>query len=425
MVATIAASCSRGPEAPSPRITEKLRTSEESNMASGDFVAVKGPQFVVRHQPHAFSGVNFWAATNLAVAGPDGDRDRLLAELDHLVRLGVTHLRVMASSEGPDTEPFRLVPAMLVAPDRYNHAVLDGLDYLVSECGKRRIHLVMVLTNFWEWSGGMAQYVSWHESSEIPYPGTHDWKEFTRYASRFYGCAPCQDWYRQHIATLVSRVNPYTGLAYRDDPTVFAWELANEPRLYPESWIDDTAAFIKALDPNHLVTTGSEGEVGGAFVATHDGEHIDYATLHIWPQNWGWFDPQHPETFARTMDEALSYLEEHVAAARQLNKPLVLEEFGLAREWHPSHGGYDPNAATTLRDRFFRTLFDQVYASARQGGPLAGDSLWAWSGQGRPGDTWIGDPPHEEPGWYSVFDSDATTLEILEAHARRMAEVGR
>jgi hypothetical protein len=33
----------------------------------------------------------------------------------------------------------------------------------------------------------------------------------------------------------VTRVNSVTGVAYRDDPTIFAWELINEPRVPQDS----------------------------------------------------------------------------------------------------------------------------------------------------------------------------------------------
>jgi hexosaminidase len=377
------------------------------------FVTVENGRFMLGGQPHVFTGVNFWQAMNLGV---EGNREQLLAELDRLQALGVTNVRVMAASEGPNGEPQRMAPALMTAPGQYDPAVLDGLDFLLAELGRRDMRAVMVLNNFWHWSGGMAQYVSWAEGSAIPYPG--DWEQFQAYAARFYDCADCQRWYRQHIEALIKRTNPTTGLPYRDDPAIFAWELANEPRRYPQRWIDDTAAFIKTLDPNHLVTTGVEGELPWReqdFRAAHDGLDIDYATVHIWPQNWGWYDPQQPASYEAAEAKALAYLREHAAMAAELGKPLVLEEFGLARDYTPLADILDPASPTTLRDRFFTALFAEVSASAAAGGPLAGHNLWAWSGQARPGDPWVGDPPHEEPGWYSVYDSDASTLALLAA----------
>ena len=83
-----------------------------------------------------------------------------------------------------------------------------------------------------------------------------------------------KQWYKDYISHLLNRVNFYTGIAYKDDPTIFAWELANEPRCqgsdpYPTSpncdaalitnWVSEISAYIQALDTNHLVGVGDEG----------------------------------------------------------------------------------------------------------------------------------------------------------------------
>jgi hypothetical protein len=36
--------------------------------------------------------------------------------------------------------------------------------------------------------------------------------------------------YRDHITAVTHRVNSLTGVRYRDDPTIMAWNLLNEPR---------------------------------------------------------------------------------------------------------------------------------------------------------------------------------------------------
>lgn len=419
-LALLAAGCSPGPAA-SP--TPAGAPGHQSNTsAAPGFVAVRDGRFSLDGQPYYFVGVNFWQGMNLGVDGPDGNRALLAQELDHLQALGVTNLRAMAASEGPNTEPYRMVPALMPSPGVYDESVLDGLDYFLAQAGLRGMKVVLVLNNYWQWSGGMAQYVAWDEGSAIPYPG--DWGAFMDYAARFYRCEQCQAWYHAYIETLIERTNPYTGLKYRDDPAIFAWELANEPRRYPAGWIDSTAAFIRALDPNHLITTGSEGSPPGErqdFAGTHSGPDIDYATIHIWPQNWGWYDPASPSSYDQAEVRAILYFQNHDYEAAALGKPLVLEEFGLARDWEPLRDLYDPNAPTVYRDRFFTALFAQVHASASAGGAAAGDNFWAWSGRSRPGYPWVGDPPHETPGWYSVYDRDESTLAILAAHAAEMA----
>lgn len=392
--------------------------------AAGPFVKVEGGRFTLEGKPHVFVGANFWQGMNLAVDGPSGDRPRLLRELDRLRDLGVTNLRVMASSEGPNTEPYRMVPALMTAPGEYDGSVLDGLDFLLAEMGKRGMRAVMVLNNFWQWSGGMAQYVSWHEKSPIPYPG--DYETFIAYVARFYGYPECQDGFRDHIAMVVGRTNPYTGRKYRDDPAVFSWELANEPRRYPQSWIDETAAYIHSLDPNHLVTTGSEGappgEPGQDFAATHRSPGIDYATIHIWPQNWGWYDPKRPATYkAMAEPRAAAYFRKLADETRALGKPLVLEEFGLARDWSTKKNNLDPASTTATKDLYYAALYKLVEGSMAAGGPCQGDNFWAWAGEARPGMSWVGDPPHEPAGWYSVYDADLSTLALIRSHAAAVA----
>jgi len=408
---------------------------------NNDFITVNITHFELNGHAFYYVGTNFWYGLNLGSTGPGGDRARLHRELDLLKAIGITNLRIMAGSEGPDIEPWRMVPSLQTSPGVYNLDVLDGLDYLLKAMGERSLRAVMCLNNFWPWSGGMAQYLNWNGAGPIPYPPPEpdgSWDEYAFYTDDFYSNAGAMQDFQDFINFIINHVNPYTGLAYRDDPTIMAWELANEPRGYKNgenfnNWIDDTAAYIKSLDENHLVTTGCEGETPWPdyhaldFIENHNGPDIDYATCHIWPQNWGWFNPNEPNGYASAEAEARNYLQSHLnMAGNTLHKPLVLEEFGLARD----DGSYDPNSPTTYRDLFYEAMFDEIFLSAHSGGSGAGDNFWAWGGEGRPlvpyggfwspGDPWIGDPPHEHQGWYSVYDMDTSTLSILSDHTWHM-----
>jgi mannan endo-1,4-beta-mannosidase len=119
---------------------------------TNEFVSVKGTKFILNNRPYTFMGTNFWYALNLGSKGKGGDRERLKRELDKLKSLKVNNLRIMAATEGPNDIPYRVVPAMQIAPGQYDMKVVDGLDFLLFEMGKRQMKAVMVLNNFWNWS---------------------------------------------------------------------------------------------------------------------------------------------------------------------------------------------------------------------------------------------------------------------------------
>jgi mannan endo-1,4-beta-mannosidase len=68
-------------------------------------------------------------------------------------------------------------------------------------------------------------------------------------------------------------------------------------------------------------------------------------------------------------------------------------------------------------------MFQQVLSAIAIGEPVAGANFWAWSGSARPGYAWIGDPPHETPGWYSVYNSDTSTQAVITQFAKKMAQL--
>lgn len=406
--------------------------------ADKGFITIKDMQFFRNGRPYYFMGMNYWYGMNMGASGSAGKRERLMRELDQLKALGVSNLRIVGSTEGPDTEPYRITPSLQHAPGQYNEEVLEGLDFLLAEMGRREISAVVVLNNFWVWTGGMSQYLTWVHGGSIPYPPPAEggsWEAFPAFTSAFYGDKKANELFRKHIAFLLERVNKFTGIKYKDDPTIMSWQLSNEPRAYNNQkayreWLHSTAAYIKSLDKNHLVSTGSEGNTGSHhagtnFLEDHKSANIDYGTIHIWIQNWGWFDPHKPEeTMPLAMEKAKAYLKEHVDAAQKLKKPLVLEEFGVPRD----REAYATEAPTTYRDLFFTMMFDQVYEYAKAGKGVAGCNMWSWAGEGRPnparadniwksGDDFIGDPPHEPQGWYSIYEYDTSTITAIRTYA--------
>ena len=206
---------------------------------------------------------------------------------------------------------------------------LQRLDYAIAKAGELGIKLILVLTNNWSDFGGMDQYLSWFGRDEH-----HE----------FYTAPEVRAAYKTWIATLVNRRNSINGRLYRDDPAIFSWELANEPRCKgtgPASsgwtnqtivtWVSEMTSYLRSLDQNHLISIGDEGflDGGGAHWAyrANDGvdheamtavKDVDFGTFHLYPGHWG-----------ATLDWGRRWIIDHVAVARRLGKPTVLEEYGI------------------------------------------------------------------------------------------------
>ncbi len=412
--------------------------------ASG-FVRRTGTGFTRDGAPYRVVGANMWYAAWLGADADYGDRARLGRELDRLKSLGIDNLRIMASGEeGPLKNSIK--PGFTRADGSPNETLFAGLDYAMAEIARRGMTAVLVLSNFWEWSGGL-QTLLWRARGG---PGAsyvdmgdpaHPWPAFADATAEFYANGAARALYAEHLDRVVTRTNSVTGRAYAQDPAIFAWQHANEPRpggsdaaiarnseAYYD-WIDATAARIRQLDPNHMVSLGQEGTQGcngQEPVVLRAHRDIDYLTAHIWPLNWGWAKGSDlAGTWPRVEANTNAYIAAHERLARQMGKPLVIEEFGFPRDAE----AYAPSATTQWRERFYRLIHGAVEESWRTGGPIAGSAFWAWNGEARAkhadfrfvnGDgAYMGDPPHEPQGWYGNFDSDAAMLALLRAHAAK------
>lgn len=219
-------------------------------------------------------------------------------------------------------------PAFNDGPDGLQH-----LDYVIWKAGQLGLRLDIGFVNNWNDFGGMDQYVAWRGG---------------QYHDEFYTDPVIRGWYKDWIAHLLQRVNPLTGLAYKDDPTILVWELANEPRCqaygrYPTSgtcttetllaWADEMSRFVKSIDRKHLVSAGDEGffctpgatsaiedcSTGVDTVALADLPAMDVMSFHLYPDAWGQTDP----AFGKT------WIERHIRAGKKIRERVMLGEFGI------------------------------------------------------------------------------------------------
>jgi len=403
------------------------------------FVSVKGNQFQYKNKPYYFVGTNFWYASYLGLEkNTERGIERLRKELDFLKSNNVTNIRVLVAVEGSGkiNGVNRVDQSYQYEQGKFNEENLKGLDILMNEVSKRKMKVVLFLSNNWEWSGGWLQYLNWNgKIDDATMKRALNWDELRDYTSQFYSCGSCINQYKDQIKRIIIRKNTITGKLYSKDRNLMAWEIANEPRPmrpaaneFYKRFISETAAFIKSLDKNHLLTTGSEGEMGtenmDLYKENHQDKNIDYLTIHIWPKNWGWFEKDKMEVgFENAKNKSVDYINKHIKVADELKKPLVLEEFGFPRDRH----SFDINSSTKLRDQYYDAIFQLWQSNKINKGSFGGCSFWAFNGFAKPipgqiywkkGDDYMGDPPMEEQGLNGVFSSDQSTWEVIQKYTK-------
>ncbi|MFI3263237.1 MAG: beta-mannosidase [Rikenellaceae bacterium] len=394
-------------------------------------VTAKNGQFMQNDKPYYFVGTNFWYGPILGSKGEGGDRERLHRELEYLKSIGVTNLRVLVGVDGKEGWKSKITPTLQPTPGEYNDELLDGLDYFMYQLQEHDMKAVLFLTNAWQWSGGFTQYLMW--AGELPqdFSPDIDWNSYRESATKFVRSEKAKEILNQHIKYIVTRTNRYTNQKYIDDPAIFSWQLCNEPRAFSNEskeylykWVDETSTLIRSLDPNHMISTGCEGEKGcegdfELFERIHKLENISYVNAHMWSLNWGWIDKTN---MSGTIDKAIvkckDYLGRHIAAAKAMNKPLVFEEFGLPRD----SAAIERGTPTTHRDKLYKTVFDMIVESSNNNDVFAGCNFWAWGGEAKQlpdnmfwskGMDYCGDPAQEAQGLNSVYSDDYSTIKII------------
>lgn len=286
-----------------------------------DFVRIEGTAFVHGGAPWSFVGAN------AAVMHGRAHRDALETTLDAIAADGGRVVRIWALGEHEGDAPAWADDyAFSRGPDGVVTSSFEHLDRVLAACRERGLRAIVVLANRWSDYGGVPQYLRW---AGVPFvPDEHGvLPELS--LPLFFESSTARALYLAHVERVVSHESSLGG-RYADDPTILAWELFNEiaapPRARSElvALIEEAAARVHALDPNHLVSAGHIGyELSRdrrTFEAVIAARGIDYADAHAYPTAYG---------HVRSLDELDRWVEDRIAAAHAHGRPLVFGEVGF------------------------------------------------------------------------------------------------
>ncbi|MGI4828888.1 MAG: hypothetical protein ACRYFU_11970 [Janthinobacterium lividum] len=209
--------------------------------------------------------------------------------------------------------------------DRFNDAAFASSDYALAVAAKHNMRLIVPLVGDCATcaGGGMGQYLAWARKGN---------------SKDFFTDPAVIAAYERHIDAVLNHVNAITGVRYRDDPTIMAWENCNmcgilalftgggqEALAQVSTWSETIGAHIKQVDAHHLYldTTG----IFRAYPKVMDNRSTDIVTFEMYP-HWDAIlgaggSPTTAETFTRD-----------AATVTGHGKVFIVNEFGWDRtDW--------------------------------------------------------------------------------------------
>ncbi|HRR55437.1 MAG TPA: cellulase family glycosylhydrolase [Acidobacteriota bacterium] len=269
---------------------------------------------------------------------------------------------------------------------KYNETAFRTLDLVLALADETGIRLIIPFINNFQWWGGVGDFAAlrgkdrdafWTDPQLIA-----DFKDLMRY--------------------VVNRVNTVTGIPYRQEKAILAWETGNETQC-PHAWTREVTAYLRELDPNHLI-------VDGYLTSVLRRESIDDPNVDIVQTHHYEADPS----------EMLRNIRRSAAAARG-KKPYMLGEFGFI-----STRAVEAVLDTVVEEGLAGALLWSLRYHHRRGGffwhsePAGGDFFKAYHWPGFPSGE-----PYDERGLMALMRSKAYTVAGLSEPPRPVPKAPR
>lgn len=331
-------------------ISRTVTRARVENSAPSKFITARDGKFWLNGRPFKFVGAN------VAVT----EREAMSEMFRVAAQNGVKVVRIWSPGENiqgnpEQTQDVEASPHSNTpnhASDDWDEGAFAHLDWILAEAARNNLHVQLCLTNWWRETGGVTYYLRRVGITDA----TDDAEPYginVERAMLFYTNEAARRMYRQHVEKILTRRNSVTGVLYHDDSTIFAYELMNEAQAPSgrwaerREWVAEMSAFAKSLDSNHLVTPGTWGYRSAverrAWLEEHQLSTIDFCDVHLYPRD-------DLDSYIDSPKALREFVDNRVAAAYSIKKPLVFGEFGMLPD------GYKGVSETD----WFRAYFDNA-----------------------------------------------------------------
>lgn len=224
--------------------------------------------------------------------------------------------------------------------------------------------------------------------------------------------------FENHIAHIVDHVNTYTGVPYKDDPTILGWMDSNAGQIYAgastDSWVKTISSYVKSIDHRHLfISNAAELEPDSQMLAIPS---VDVYSNEVYPH---WYQVLVPGSGGLAQAEAAETSLVHATAAATVaaGKAWVISEFG----WDKTNWQTPADLQTFL-------------TGVNQDPNISGDLFWDLESHAN-GHGWDPIPANnecqpscytnEDGNWWALYYTGIPTLSNTQSDMAQRAQIVR
>ncbi len=259
-----------------------LRPTSAQVLHPDDFVQRDGTKLTLAGSTFRYSGPNIeWLGLEgYGPHDPIGPRYPSRFEIDDAFDTAAEMgARVVRSQTMGDTVgcPLCIEPEL----GKFNDSAFQASDYALLTARRHGMRIIVTLIGDCATctAGGIGQYLAWNKKQN---------------PQDFFTDPTVIASYEKHIDAVLNHVNPLTGIRYKDDPTILAWENCNMCGLIAllmgggpgalsqvSDWSETIGQHIKQQDSRHLYldTTG----IFRAYPKDLDNKSLDLVTFEYYP----------------------------------------------------------------------------------------------------------------------------------------------